>query len=361
MLSKKNGDLDLGYIEIVCCEIGFVICEKFECYIVVVCSIVLLGIVNNVVILLIEDCLGKKVGVDFGVGINFEFFCESIVIKDYDFLLMIVIGELDKQIGDFFEEIYCELDVLIICKIVEVVEMIKYICNVWYVVKVIFVNEIGNIVKVVGVDGCEVMDVICQDYKFNLLCYYMCFGFVFGGFCLFKDVCVFIYCVSQLDVEYLMFGLLMCSNFNQVQKVFDFIISYDICKVGLFGLLFKVGIDDLCESLLVELVEMFIGKGYELCIFDCNVEYVCVYGVNKEYIELKILYVFLLLVFDFDEVVVSFDVLVLGNGDELFVDLVNKILSGKKLVDLVGFMLYIIIVQVEGICWQWVVFGFVSW
>ncbi|MFO6381824.1 UDP binding domain-containing protein, partial [Pseudomonas aeruginosa] len=98
----------------------------------------------------------------------------------------------------------------------------------------------------------------------------------------------------------------------------------DTRKVGLLGLSFKAGTDDLRESPLVELAEMLIGKGYELRIFDRNVEYARVHGANKEYIESKIPHVSSLLVSDLDEVVASSDVLVLGNGDELFVDLVNK-------------------------------------
>ena len=97
---------------------------------------------------------------------------------------MTVIGELDKQTGDLLEEIYRELDAPIIRKTVEVAEMIKYTCNVWHAAKVTFANEIGNIAKAVGVDGREVMDVICQDHKLNLSRYYMRPGFAFGGSCL---------------------------------------------------------------------------------------------------------------------------------------------------------------------------------
>lgn len=255
------------------------------------------------------------------------------------------------QTGDLLEEIYRELDAPIIRKTVEVAEMIKYTCNVWHAAKVTFANEIGNIAKAVGVDGREVMDVICQDHKLNLSRYYMRPGFAFGGSCLPKDVRALTYRASQLDVEHPMLGSLMRSNSNQVQKAFDLITSHDTRKVGLLGLSFKAGTDDLRESPLVELAEMLIGKGYELRIFDRNVEYARVHGANKEYIESKIPHVSSLLVSDLDEVVASSDVLVLGNGDELFVDLVNKTPSGKKLVDLVGFMPHTTTAQAEGICW----------
>ena len=78
---------------------------------------------------------------------------------------MTVIGELDSISGDLLEAIYSELDAPIIRKSIEVAEMIKYTCNVWHAAKVTFANEIGNIAMAVGVDGREVMDVICQDHN----------------------------------------------------------------------------------------------------------------------------------------------------------------------------------------------------
>ena len=70
--SKKNGDLGLEYIESVCREIGFVLREKSSRHTIVVRSTVLPGTVKNVVIPILEDCSGKKAGVDFGVAVNPE-------------------------------------------------------------------------------------------------------------------------------------------------------------------------------------------------------------------------------------------------------------------------------------------------
>ena len=210
--SKKNGDLSLDYIEGVCREIGFALRDKAERHTVVVRSTVLPGTVKDVVIPIIEDCSGKRAGVDFGVAVNPEFLRESTAIKDYDFPPMTVIGELDKASGDLLETLYRELDAPIIRKPVEVAEMIKYTCNVWHAAKVTFANEIGNIAKAVGVDGREVMDVVCQDHKLNLSKYYMRPGFAFGGSCLPKDVRALNYRATSLDVESPLIGSLMRSN-----------------------------------------------------------------------------------------------------------------------------------------------------
>ena len=349
--SKKNGDLELDYIEGVCREIGFAMRDKPGRHTVVVRSTVLPGTAKNVVLPIIEDCSGKKAGADFGLAVNPEFLRESTAIKDYDFPPMTVIGEFDTASGDLLASIYEELDAPIIRKDIEVAEMIKYTCNVWHAAKVTFANEIGNIAKAVGVDGREVMDVICQDNKLNLSKYYMKPGFAFGGSCLPKDVRALNYRASSLDVEAPMIGALMRSNATQVQNAFDMIAGYDKRKVALLGLSFKAGTDDLRESPLVELAEMLIGKGYDLSIYDNNVEYARVYGANKDYIESKIPHVSSLLNSDFDSVVDNADVIILGNGDKRFADLAENTPAGKQIIDLVGFMSRSSHAGAEGICW----------
>ncbi|WNW13549.1 nucleotide sugar dehydrogenase [Pseudomonas sp. DTU_2021_1001937_2_SI_NGA_ILE_001] len=351
--SKKNGDLGLEYIESVCREIGYVLRDKASRHTVVVRSTVLPGTVANVVIPILEDCSGKKAGVDFGVAVNPEFLRESTAIKDYDHPPMTVIGEFDKTSGDLLQSLYEELDAPIIRKDVAVAEMIKYTCNVWHATKVTFANEIGNIAKAVGVDGREVMEVVCQDKQLNLSKYYMRPGFAFGGSCLPKDVRALTYRASSLDVEAPLLNSLMRSNVSQVQNAFDIVASHDTRKVGLLGLSFKAGTDDLRESPLVELAEMLIGKGFELSIYDSNVEYARVHGANKDYIESKIPHVSSLLNADFDEVINNSDVIILGNGDERFRALADKAPEGKRVVDLVGFMSKPTHEhgRAEGICW----------
>jgi len=349
--SKKNGDLELNYIEGVCREIGMAMRDKNERHTVVVRSTVLPGTAKNVVLPILEDCSGKKAGVDFGLAVNPEFLRESTAIKDYDFPPMTVIGELDTASGDLLASIYEELDAPIIRKDIEVAEMIKYTCNVWHAAKVTFANEIGNIAKAVGVDGREVMDVVCQDHKLNLSKYYMKPGFAFGGSCLPKDVRALNYRAGSLDVEAPLIGSLMRSNAAQVQKAFDIIASHDSRKVALLGLSFKAGTDDLRESPQVELAEMLIGKGFDLSIYDRNVEYARVHGANKDYIESKIPHVSSLLNSDLDDVVAKADIIVLGNSDERFAKLAEQAPSGKRVIDLVGFMPHASNGVAEGICW----------
>lgn len=350
--SKGNGDLDLTCIKEVCKQIGEVLAIKNLHHTIVVRSTVLPGTVMNVIIPLIEEFSGKKAGTDFGIAMNPEFLRESTAILDYMAPPMTVIGEFDTASGDMLTKLYEDIDAPIIRKTIEVAEMIKYTCNVWHATKVTFSNEIGIIAKALGVDGREVMDVVCQDQKLNLSRYYMRPGFAFGGSCLPKDVRALTYRASQLDVAHPLLSSLMNSNQQQVQRAFDMIASYGKRNIGLLGLAFKAGTDDLRESPLLELAELLIGKGYELKIFDRNVEYARHNGSNGQFITQSISHVSSKLTTSINAVIDHAEVIVLGNGDELFQTVVKNAQQNNKLVlDLFGFMKHGTEGMLEGICW----------
>ncbi len=348
--SKANGDLDLVYMEAVCREIGAALRDKASRHTVVVRSTVLPGTVKNVVIPLLEQASGKQAGRDFGMAVNPEFLRESTAIQDYDFPAMTVIGELDSRSGDLLAALYEGLDAPVIRKSIEVAELIKYTCNVWHATKVSFANEIGNIAKASGVDGREVMDVVCQDYKLNLSRYYLRPGFAFGGSCLPKDVRALTYRASQLDVAHPLLASIMDSNRNQVENAFDLVTRAGKRRIALLGLAFKANSDDLRESPLVTLAEQLIGKGYDLRIFDANVDHARQFGANRQYIEQQIPHVSALLRSDLQQVIDEAEVIVLGNNDERFVQALD-VGNGKQVIDLVGFMAGSSDAQRHGICW----------
>jgi len=349
--SKKNGDLDLHYIENVVSEIGAVLKQKESRHTVVVRSTVLPGTVKQVIVPLLEAASGKRAGIDFGVAVNPEFLREGTAIADYDAPPMTVIGEWDRESGDALASIYAELPAPIIRKPVEIAEMVKYTCNVWHATKITFANEIGNIAKGLGVDGRQVMDVICQDHKLNLSSYYLRPGYAFGGSCLPKDVRALDFRANQVHAEHPLISSLMRSNEIHVKRAFELVASFGERRVGMLGLSFKAKTDDLRESPLVELAEMLIGKGYELSIFDENVEYARVHGANREYINSKIPHISSLLRPSVDEVIESSDILVVGLHDKSFERVLNGSRNGRKVVDLVGFMQHASTEEIQGIGW----------
>jgi GDP-mannose 6-dehydrogenase len=349
--SKQSGDLDLRYVEAVTQEIGKALAGKNEWHTVVIRSTVLPGTINNVVRPILEERSGKKAGEGFGLASNPEFLREGTAIADYEFPPMTVIGEHCKRSGDTLEELYRDLPGPIIRKSIEVAEMIKYACNVWHALKISFANEIGNIAKALDVDGREVMDVMCEDTKLNISKYYMRPGFAFGGSCLPKDVRALTYRATQLDVKHPLLGAILNSNNHQIERACNMIQRFEKRKVALLGLSFKAGTDDLRESPLLSLAEFLIGKGYDLKIYDRNVEYARMNGANKDYINTRIPHVSSLLSSDLPGMVNEADVVILGNSDETFRDVVAGLPADKHVLDLVGFMKSKSTSMLEGICW----------
>lgn len=349
--SLLNGNLDLSYVRRVCEEIGAAIKDKSSFHVVVGRSTMLPGSMRNVVIPTLEQASGKKAGVDFGVCNNPEFLREGTAVYDYYHPPKTVIGESDPRAGDMLVELYKNMDAPMIRTDVETAEMAKYTDNNWHALKVAFANEIGNICKAVGIDGHKVMEIFCQDTKLNLSAYYMKPGFAFGGSCLPKDVRALTYKGRSLDLDLPVLNALMPSNQRQIDKAIDMITNKGKRKVGILGFAFKAGTDDLRESPIVDVIEHLIGKGYELKLYDKNVNLAALTGANRDYILNHIPHISKLMVESMQEVMDFAETIVIGNGAEEFKPVPASLKPGQVVVDLVRISKDMSSEQYDGICW----------
>jgi GDP-mannose 6-dehydrogenase len=212
--------------------------------------------------------------------------------------------------------------------------MLKYVNNTFHGLKVAFANEVGRMCKRLGVDSHEVMDLFCKDTKQNLSEYYLKPGFAFGGSCLPKDIRALSYKAKTIDAEVNVMDSIMVSNENQIKDALKMIYATRQKKVGLLGLAFKPGTDDLRESPLVAMAETLIGKGYELHIYDRNVIIAKLTGSNKAYIEKEIPHISSLLASSIEEVYNLADVIVIGSKDPDF-QYIAEMDTDKPIIDLV--------------------------
>ena len=107
----------------------------------------------------------------------------------------------------------------------------------------------------------------------------------------------------------------LASNEAHVRRVFDLIETRQARRVGLFGLSFKGGTDDLRESPMVELAERLLGRGYELFIHDAQVSTSHLVGANRAYVEARIPHLSKLMVSSADAVAIHAEVCVLHTSD----------------------------------------------
>jgi len=333
--SNGNGSLRLHYIDRVAEQIGDYISKLDSYHLVIIRSTVLPGTVNNKIIPVIEERSMKKAGQDFGVCMNPEFMREGTSIHDYYNPPFTVIGELDRQSGDIAEKLYKDVKVPMVRTTIETSEMIKYTCNTFHALKISFANEIGNICKKLNINSHDVMDIFCKDEKLNLSSYYLKPGFAFGGSCLPKDIKALLYKGKELDLETPVLSSILQSNKNQIEVAYNLVANTGRKKVGILGLSFKPGTDDLRESPIVELVEKLIGKGYMLSIYDREVSLAKIFGSNKRYIDHAIPHVSSLMKETVQDVTENSQVIVIAKKNKEFADIISKINKDKIIIDLV--------------------------
>lgn len=333
--SRQNGSIDLQYVERVCEEIGAAIAKKNTRHTVVVRSTVLPGTIQRLVIPTLEKASGKKAGRDFGVCMNPEFLREGTSIRDFYEPPFTLIGTDDARAAEALGALYSGIEAPVHVTSTGVAEMIKYTCNCFHGLKVGFANEIGNICKEFGVDSHEVMRIFCLDTKLNLSPAYLRPGFAFGGSCLPKDLRAITYHARSADVSTPILSATLESNQRQIDRAYEMVRAAGSKNIGVLGLAFKAGTDDLRESPMVAVVEKLIGKGASLSIYDRDVSEARLIGSNREYIEREIPHIWSLLRGSIDEVIDSSDVIVIGNGSGEFRLIEPKLKPGQVVIDLV--------------------------
>lgn len=333
--SQLNGSLDLSYVRSVCENVGAALREKNAFHTVVIRSTTLPGSMRDVVIPILEESSGKRAAQSFGVCNNPEFLREGTAVHDYYHPPKVVIGAIDQRSADKLTELYSNLEAPITQTGIDAAEMVKYTDNVWHALKVGFANEIGNICKALKIDGHEIMNIFCQDTKLNLSPYYLKPGFAFGGSCLPKDVRALIYKGKVLDIELPILNSIMPSNELQVQRGVNMVLEKGRKKVGVLGFSFKAGTDDLRESPVVEVVERLLGKGYDLRLYDRNVNVASLLGANRDYILNHIPHISKLMENSIDKVLGHAETVVIGSGDEEFCTVPARLRADQVLVDLV--------------------------
>ncbi len=331
--SSKEGHLNLTYIYKVAQQIGKALKNKNGFHIVAIRSTVLPG-TNEKIGRMIEEASGKKRNRDFAVVSNPEFLREGTAVRDYLNPPLTLVGADNETAVEKMRALYQDIPGEFIATDIRVAEMMKYINNTYHALKIVFGNEVGNICKALDVDSHKVMEIFCKDRQLNISPYYFKPGFAYGGSCLPKDSRALRTLARDYYVDVPVINAIEESNEIQKKNAVNIIMEKGRRKIGILGLSFKAGTDDLRCSPIVDVVEVLLGKGFELRIYDKNVKLSEITGTNKDFIMAKIPHLQHFVYDDLDKVATESDVLVVTNREAEFVGLLEKY-PGKIIVDLV--------------------------
>jgi GDP-mannose 6-dehydrogenase len=332
--SAPNGSMSTEYLERVAGQIGRALAEQGHRHTVVFRSTMLPGTCLDLLVPILERESGRTAGTDFGVAVNPEFLREGSSVRDFFDPPKTVIGEFDPASGDVVAALYEGLPGEVFRVPIPVAEMTKYADNAFHGLKIGFANELGAICHALGLDSHRVMDVFLADRKLNVSPAYLRPGFAFGGSCLPKDLRGLVYAARRADVSVPILEHVLPSNEQHLRRAFDLVAATGRRRVGMFGLSFKPGTDDLRESPLVELAERLLGKGYDLRIYDSNVSLSRLVGANREYIESRLPHLGDLLSSDVDEVLAHAQVCVVGSPDPAVLSALDRA-GDRTVIDLI--------------------------
>jgi GDP-mannose 6-dehydrogenase len=313
--SRDNGQLDVDAIRRVAESIGYQLRQHSRPYTVILRSTVLPGTTESVLVPVLRGT-GSSALPDLTVAVNPEFMREGSSLRDFAQPPLTLVGSDSPHAGGLLRELYAQVDAPFVQTSIRSAEMAKYVSNAFHALKIAFANEIGDLCEAFGVDVGDVMRVFLMDRKLNISEAYLRPGFAFGGSCLPKDLRALTHAARAADLALPLLSQILPSNDRQIQQGVSRVLATRRRRIGVLGLAFKPGTDDLRESPMVLLVETLIGKGCDVRILDRSVSIARLGGANRRYIQEEIPHIASLMCETTDALLAHAEVLVVANADE---------------------------------------------
>jgi GDP-mannose 6-dehydrogenase len=331
--SRRDGRPDVGGVERVARAIGLALRAAPKPYLVILRSTVLPGTTDDV----LRPALTRAAGAPasgVAVAVNPEFMREGSSLRDFAQPPFTLVGADDPASADAVAALYSGVRAPVVVTTVRIAEMVKYVSNAFHALKICFANEVGDLSESLGVDPQDVMRIFRMDKKLNASDAYLRPGFAFGGSCLPKDVRALLYAARARDVAGPVLASILPSNEMQVRRAVQAVLETRRRRIGVVGLAFKSGTDDLRESPLVTLVETLIGKGCDVRVLDRSVSIARLVGANRRYIEEEIPHLAALMCDEPVALLTHADVIVIGNDSDEAAQVLAGARPGQAIIDL---------------------------
>ncbi len=338
--SAPNGSPVLTYIHSVAQEIGQGLKDTDHYHVVVLRSTVFSGVARQQLLPILEAESRKQSGADFGIVMNPEFLRETTAVKDFYEPAHTVIGELDQRSGDVVAALYDGIKAPIHRVALEDAEVLKVVNNAFHALKVGFANEMGRLCDTIGVDSQKVMELLCADTKLNISPKYLQPGFAFGGSCLPKDVRSLTFHGRHLGAKLPIMDAILPSNQVHIEAAHLKVHQLGVRSVGVLGLSFKAGTDDLRESPVLKLISQLWQDGFRVLVYDPDVRLESMLGSNREYLERQLPQIHQIFCPQLNDVLNECEAVVLSQRRPEFNLAIENLGSQKPVLDLTQWQLH---------------------
>jgi len=261
---KDDGSADLSAIE----KVSRVIAENMHSYKLIVEKSTVPVETGEWVKSTIE--LFKKKNIEYDIASNPEFLREGSAIEDFIKPDRIVIGVDSKKAEMLLKDLYAPLNSKIVVTDIKGAEIIKHASNSFLATKISFINALSNICELTGADIGEVAEGIGMDHRINS--HFLRAGAGFGGSCFPKDVKAFIHISENLGYS---FGLLKeVEKINEAQKdlvvkkIKKMVSGLEGKTIGIWGLAFKPGTDDIRNAPSLDVIARLINEKAKIKAYD---------------------------------------------------------------------------------------------
>jgi len=243
------------------------------------------GATEELIIPIFRSVLGEEGLRAVEIVYNPEFLREASGVRDFFNPPKIVIGTADRRPSANMEQLNAGIDAPVFYTGYKEAELTKFVDNTWHATKVVFANEMGRICKQLGIDVQQMYDMFISDTKLNVSPYYLKPGGAFGGSCLPKDVRALQHLAGDAGANAVLVDSLIRSNEAHKRFVYEYCTQNlkPGAKVLLAGLSFKAASDDLRESPNVDLAGKLFRSGYELSVYDPDIDPAKLVGQNLGY------------------------------------------------------------------------------
>jgi UDPglucose 6-dehydrogenase len=212
----------------------------------------------------------RDLGCGAGVVSNPEFLSEGNAVEDFLRAERIVVGAFEDEHGHVIADLYRGLPAKVVLTDPVSAELTKYAANAYLATRLTFANSISNLAEELGADALQVIEGVGLDRRIGH--HFMRPGPGYGGSCFPKDTSAMLAMSRHIGYDFAILEAVVRTNDLQRSRIVDrceqLLGGLDGRRIGVWGIAFKAGTDDVRDSPAVALADALAARGATVTMYD---------------------------------------------------------------------------------------------